>query len=218
MITHVAFDFDGTLADSMPVVVRLYNELAEKYRYGQLTAGNIEELRRLSILERCRRMGVPPYRLPWLVVQMGRSLRNAMHSIEFNEGIPALLEHLKSRGLQLLILSSNREENIRAFLKHHAAEGLVTGIHCSSSLFGKARLMRAVMRRAGLQPQQLVYVGDELRDVEACKEVGVKVIAVRWGADAPELLQQAGPDHLAESPHEIAECVRRWSTAPFTAP
>jgi len=212
VITHVVFDFDGTLADSKEAIVRLYNTLAEKYRYGKLTADNFEELRKLSILERCRSMGVPPYRLPWLAVQMGRSLRSEMTSIRFNEGIPELLRDLRGRGHQLLILSSNREENIRAFLKHHATEDLFEGIHCSSSLFGKARLLRALMRRAGLQREQLVYVGDEQRDVEACKKVGVKVIAVRWGADALELLRRAGPDHIAEHPRDIAGCVNRWST------
>jgi phosphoglycolate phosphatase len=213
VITHVVFDFDGTLADSKEAVIGLYNELAEKHHYGKLTADNLEELRRLSMLERCRRLKVPPYRLPWLVVQVGRALRSAMHSIEFHEGIPELLKDLRSRGLHVLILSSNREENIRAFLRHHAAEDLVEGVHCSSNLFGKARLMRAMMKRSGLQPEQLVYVGDELRDIAACREVGVKVIAVRWGADALEVLRQAGPDAIAEHPRDIADYVSR-SSAP----
>lgn len=213
MITHVVFDFDGTLADSKEVVIGLYNALAEKHGYGRLTADNIEELRRLSILERCKRLKVPPYRLPGLVVQVGRSLRGAMESIPFIEGIPELLKELRRRGLRLLILSSNREENIRTFLRHHAAEDLLESIHCSSSLFGKARLLRAMMKKTGLQREQLVYVGDEARDIHACREVGVKVIAVRWGADALEPLQQAGPDHIVERPLEVAECVSRWSAA-----
>jgi phosphoglycolate phosphatase len=58
-----------------------------------------------------------------------------------------------------------------------------------------------------------VYVGDEHRDVEACREVGVKVIAVRWGFDAEARLLAAGPDHLATAPGEVSECVKRWSGA-----
>ncbi|MFP2931709.1 HAD hydrolase-like protein [Pyxidicoccus sp. 3LG] len=210
-MTHVVFDFDGTLADSKDAVIRLYNELARKRGYKELAADNLEELRKLSILERCARMGIPPYRLPFLAVQMGRSLRNVMTSIEFHEGIPELLKELRLRGHPLLILSSNREENIRAFLRHHSAEALVEGIHCSSSLFGKARLLRAMMKQRGLQRHQLVYVGDEHRDVVACKDVGVKVIAVRWGADAEPRLREAGPDAIVERPAEVAEVVGRWS-------
>ncbi|PTL76148.1 HAD-IA family hydrolase [Vitiosangium sp. GDMCC 1.1324] len=214
MITHVVFDFDGTLADSKEAAVRLYNEVAGKSGYGLLTADNLETMRNLSVLERCRQLGVPPYKLPWLMVQITRRFRQAMQSIEFNEGIPELLQELRGRGLRLMILSSNDEGNIRAFLKRHSAEEWVEDVYCSSSIFGKARLLRALMKRAGLNPDQLVYVGDEHRDVEACKEVGVKVIAVRWGVDADARLRQAGPNHIADRPAEIVECVSRWSTAP----
>ncbi|MCP3137805.1 HAD hydrolase-like protein [Pyxidicoccus xibeiensis] len=211
MTTHIVFDFDGTLADSKDAVIRLYNALAEKRGYKALSADNLEELRKLSILERCARMGIPPYRLPWLAVQMGRSLREVMTTIAFHEGIPELLAELRRRGHPLAILSTNREENIRAFLRHHSAEALVESIHCSSSFFGKARLLRALMKQRGLRPDQLVYVGDEHRDVVACKEVNVRVIAVRWGADAEARLREAGPDAIAGHPAEVAELLSRWS-------
>ncbi|HEX8437941.1 HAD hydrolase-like protein [Archangium sp.] len=214
MITHVVFDFDGTLADSKEAFIGLYNAFAEKNHYGKMTAENLDALRKLSVLERCRQLGVPPYKLPWVMMQVGRSFRNAVQSIDFHEGIPELLKELRGRGLKLMILSTNSEENIRAFLKRHAVEAWVEGFYCSSSIFGKARLLRELMKRAGLQREQLVYVGDEHRDVEACKEVGVKVIAVRWGFDAEVRLREAGPDHLAERPAEIIECVGRWSTKP----
>jgi phosphoglycolate phosphatase len=212
MITHVVFDFDGTLANSLHVAISLYNEIAEKKRYGKMTADNLAELRGMTVRERCRRLGVPIYMLPWLGVRIGRSFRSAIQSIEFNEGVPELLKELRSRGLELLILSTNDEENIRAFLKRHSAEEWVKDLYCGGGVFGKARRLRALMKRQGLRPDQLVYVGDEHRDVVACKEVGVKAIAVRWGADTEDLLKQARPDYIAERPVEVAECLGRWST------
>lgn len=211
MTTHIVFDFDGTLADSLQVAVRLYNAIAEKHRYGKLTADNLEGLRKLSIRERCNQLGVPLHKLPGLLVQVHRDFREAMPSIEFNKGIPELLKELRSRGFKLMILSSNDEKNIRAFLERHSAQEWVEDIYCSSSIFGKARLLRALMKRHGLEPDQLLYVGDEHRDVEACKEVGVKVIAVRWGADAEARLRQAEPNHIVDHPAEIAEYVGRCS-------
>ncbi|WP_257455239.1 HAD hydrolase-like protein [Archangium lipolyticum] len=211
MITHVVFDFDGTLANSLDVAIALYNEIAEKKRYGKMTADILPELREMTVRERCKRLGVPLYMLPWMGVRIGRSFRSAMQSIEFNEGVPELLKELRSRGLELLILSSNDEENIRAFLKRHSAEEWVKDLYCGGGVFGKARRLRALLKRTGLRPEQIVYVGDEHRDVVACKQVGVRVIAVRWGADAEELLKQAGPDYIAEHPAEVAECLGRWS-------
>jgi phosphoglycolate phosphatase len=211
VITHVVFDFDGTLVDSKHAAIETYNAIAERSRYGKLTADNLEALRKLSVLERCQQLGVPPYKLPWLVMQVGRDYRKAIDSIAFNPGIPELLTELRGRGLKLLVLSTNREDNIRAFLRRHSAETWVEGFSCGSGLFGKARLLRELMKRAGLRREQLVYVGDEHRDVEACKEVGVKVIAVRWGFDAESRLVEAAPDALADSPADVAAWVARWS-------
>ncbi|HZH75214.1 MAG TPA: HAD-IA family hydrolase, partial [Archangium sp.] len=184
MITHVVFDFDGTLVDSRELAVQLINELAEKGGFSRLTAENLEELRNLSIIERCSRLGIPTYKLPWMAIQLARSYRKGVPSLLFNEGIPELLKELRARGLKLLILSSNSEENIRAFLKRHSAEDWVEDIYSGGGAFGKASKLRTLLKRTGLRREQIVYVGDEQRDVEACKQVGVKVIAVLWGVDA----------------------------------
>ncbi|MNF15821.1 Pyrophosphatase PpaX [compost metagenome] len=46
-------------------------------------------------------------------------------------------------------------------------------------------------------------MGDELRDVQACKRIGVKVAAVTWGYDSVKLLTEAEPDYLCEAPVDI---------------
>ena len=213
MITHVVFDFDGTLADSRQAAIGLYNAVAQRKGYGTLTAENLPELSTLSVLQRCERLGVPVYRLPALMLEVSRGFRDVMHTVEFQPGARELLSALRAQGLRLLILSTNAAENIHAFLRRHGVEDLVDEVLCSSRIFGKGRLLRSLMKSTGLRPEQLVYVGDEHRDVEACREVGVRVIAVRWGVDAESRLLEARPDHLAREPAEVAECVSRWSAA-----
>ncbi len=204
MNTHVAFDFDGTLVDSGAAIVRLYNEVADRQGYGRMTAANLAELRRLPALERCRRLNVPPHRLPWIVLQVGRRYREAIDAIEFQPGVADLLTTLRARGVRLSIVSTNEAENIRAFLRRHDAEAWIDEIHCSRAMFGKARLLRGLMKRAGLTPDRLVYVGDEHRDIEAGREVGARTIAVRWGFDDEARLREADPDYLATHPAEVA--------------
>ncbi|HEX8702520.1 MAG TPA: HAD hydrolase-like protein, partial [Myxococcaceae bacterium] len=161
--------------------------------------------------ERCKALGVPAYKLPGLVLQVGTLYRKSIHSIGFFEGIPELLRELRSWGLKSVIVSTNEEENIRAFLKAQSAEALVEDVICSSRIFGKAQLLRALMKRTRLEPNQLVYVGDEYRDIVACKKVGVRAIAARWGFDAESRLVEAEPDAIVTRPAEVADFVRRWS-------
>ena len=80
---------------------------------------------------------------------------------------------------------------------------------CAASLFGKPAKFRRVIRRAGVEPSQVIAIGDEARDIEAARAVGVACGAVCWGYAAPAALRALGPDHVFERMDEIA-----WTLCP----
>ena len=108
------------------------------------------------------------------------------------------------------VLSSNTEDNIAAFLKKNGLE-LFEHIR-SSNLFGKDKAIGRFMRQLGLQTDELLYVGDELRDIEACKKAGVRIVAVAWGYDPLPLLVSGNPDGIAKTPEELLRFVRRMQS------
>jgi len=55
----------------------------------------------------------------------------------------------------------------------------------------------------------VIYVGDEIRDIEASKKSGIPVIAVSWGLNRRELLSSLFPDQIADDPKELFGCVQR---------
>lgn len=55
---------------------------------------------------------------------------------------------------------------------------------------------------------EVIYVGDETRDVEAAKKVGVKVIAVTWGINSEKILRKQNPDYLIVKPKELIEVLK----------
>lgn len=209
MVTDVVFDFDGTLVDSRALVLRLYNEIARRRGFSLLTASNLEEMRSLPLLERGRRLGVSPFHVPGLVGEFLQNYRKELSELGFYEGIPELLSELRARGLRVSILSSNEESNIRDVLRRHGVEDWVAGIQGGSRVFGKARPLRSLMKRRGLSREQLVYIGDERRDVEACRQVGVRIIAVSWGFDSLSALRDAGAEVIVDSPAGILDSLER---------
>ncbi|MCR4313329.1 MAG: HAD hydrolase-like protein, partial [Candidatus Roizmanbacteria bacterium] len=54
-----------------------------------------------------------------------------------------------------------------------------------------------------LDRSEVIYVGDEIRDVEACKKTGIKIIGVSWGLHTIEALEKAGVDYITKKPLEI---------------
>jgi phosphoglycolate phosphatase len=53
----------------------------------------------------------------------------------------------------------------------------------------------------------VIYVGDEQRDIAACKKCGVPIIWAGWGYDAIEIIKQEAPDYMIYTPKEILRIV-----------
>ncbi|WP_343058260.1 HAD family hydrolase [Deinobacterium chartae] len=205
------FDFDGTLADSASVAVALYNRVAQPRGWGLLTPENLEELRGLSMQGRFVRLGIPPRAVPALVVRLIRLYRAEAARVPLHPGVPELLRDLRARGYRLFVVSTNAEETIRAVLARHGLEQAVEEVRTSGRLFGKGRLLSGLLRRHHLLPQRSVYVGDELRDLEASRQAGLRFVAVSWGVDTASGLQRAGPDALVHHPAEITRWLESWA-------
>ena len=80
----------------------------------------------------------------------------------------------------------------------------------SGSTFGKHKVINKWLRIENINPEKVVYVGDEVRDIDAAKKTGIKVIAVGWGFNSQEALAAQNPDFLIERPQELIEIMNSW--------
>jgi hypothetical protein len=99
-------------------------------------------------------------------------------------------------------------ENINAFLSHNKISSF-DNIISSGGLFGKAKAIKDFLSQQALDSQEVVYVGDECRDIIACQKNKVRVIAVTWGYDSEELLAGYHPDALVHHPLELCNAILR---------
>ncbi|KFA92562.1 HAD hydrolase-like protein [Archangium violaceum] len=217
MISNVVFDFDGTIANSKSALLGVYNQVAEKHRFKPMAEEDIPVLSRLSIPERCSKMGVPLYKVPSLMVEVARSYRNVVDSVRAFDGMLSVLQTLHRHGLTVGIISSNATENIQRFLAKNGMESVVRRVHCSSNLFGKDKVISRYLKTYGLTSEQVVYVGDEERDVVACKKTKLRVLSVSWGLDSLDVLTRVNPDSIAHQPTDILQWVARLNGLPHLA-
>jgi phosphoglycolate phosphatase len=202
MIKYVVFDFDGTLADSKALVVSLFNELAQKHGYKKIESSNLDYIRSLSIIERCRFLGVPLYKIPFFSARFLSQYKKSCGSILLYDGIKELLEQLQKNGYQLAVLSTNSESNIRTILSTHQIHS-ITEFYCSSDLFGKGKMIKKFLEKHRLKSSEIIYIGDEYRDMTACRENNVKGIWVSWGYDLQKKDTDYQLDYIAHSPEEL---------------
>jgi phosphoglycolate phosphatase len=205
MSKYIIFDFDGTLVDSKYAFQTAWNRLAEKHGFGRIESEQIEELKNLTFKERGKLLKFPLYKIPMVVPELTRLYRESIQSVHLYKGIKEMLQHFSEKGFHLAIISSNSEENIRSFLKDNDLSESVSEVMCSSRIFGKDRMLRKFLNKHQLQTSDIVYIGDESRDILACKKIGVKVVWVSWGFDAEEVVIGHQPDHMVYSPQELED-------------
>jgi phosphoglycolate phosphatase-like HAD superfamily hydrolase len=208
MTKTIIFDFDGTLADTFEVIVSITNSLAVEFGYQPVGEKDIPKLQNLSSREIVRQSGISFFKIPFLIKRLRRELENRITEVNLFPGIKKLIIDLKAEGYSLGIITSNSRENVIALMAINGLENSFDFICSSSKLFGKHKSIAKLLKREKLNRQDVFYVGDETRDIDAAKKAGVRAIAVSWGFNSPEALARHNPDFLASNPQELREFIK----------
>ena len=203
----ILFDFDGTLADSKGLAISLINQFAPKYKYHKVEDPNeIEKLNLMSLRERMKYVGISMFSLPFLLRDIQTAYKEKIKAILPIEGMDQLVQELAKAGYPLAIITSNREPIVKQFVQTHQMDVFST-IHGERDIFGKGKVIRQFLEDHQLTVNDAVYIGDELRDIEACHQVGIPIYAVTWGFDPEPLLQSGNPTRLIHSPQALWEAI-----------
>lgn len=206
MIQLVIFDFDGTIANTLEATVKIYNKIASKHGLKKIKPYEIDSLRDLGARELIRKFKVSTLKIPFLIREFRSNLKKDIQNILPVEGIDQVFRDLKRKKIRTGIVTSNSKENVQLFLKEWGITN-VDFIHSESSLFGKGKVLSHVVQQQGISRKETIYVGDEVRDIEAAHDVRVAIIAVSWGFNSKKRLIQSKPDYLISKPKEILKII-----------
>jgi phosphoglycolate phosphatase len=203
--TTLLFDFDGTLAETMMLIHKVFNRLSSVYRYSHLPEEEIEKVRHLNIKDFFKYCGIPFWKVPIIAIHARRLMHSDIHEVHPPAGLVEVLTRIHNSGnYEMDILTSNRRKNVLKFLSGHSM-GWFDEVHSTRAILSKKRRVEKYIRQNGLDPQNLYYVGDTSVDVESARHAGAKVVAVSWGLNTSEALARCNPDHLVDHPSQLLD-------------
>lgn len=202
----VIFDFDGTIADTMPHVIDILQGLSTKYGYTKLSTSEIQKLQELSIREIFKIAGIPFYKLPFIVSDVKKMMSEQISLVKPIDGISQEIHTLKESGYSLGLVTSNNREIVLSFLKENDLD-IFDYIHTGTTVFGKARAVQKFLEKYSLINDQVIYIGDEIRDIEATQKVKIPIIAVTWGYNSNKGLAKYNPNYLVDKPEILHEVI-----------
>ncbi|MGN0071258.1 MAG: HAD family hydrolase [Atopobiaceae bacterium] len=204
----VVFDFDGTLADTAPYIIRTAKTVLREAGLPEERMKDVPQL-----------IG-PPFPQAFSQVfgysaEDAQKITNRYREIYSSlgpeawpafDGVKELLETLASSGRTLAIASSKRMHLVQKSAEDAGIAPLFSFIEGkrSDAPQTKVQTLQLVLEEAGTM--DAVMVGDRHFDIDAARAVGIPGIGVLWGKTAPRReLEEAGASAIAATPKELGE-------------
>lgn len=207
----VIFDLDGTLLNTLGDLRAATNHALE---VRGLPPHSMEEIRqfigngiRLLI---CRAM---PEGTPEAEIDAALDDFKAYYAAHIHDrtvpydGIPQLLTALRKRGIKVAVLSNKIDSASQQLIEYFFPEktDVVFGEHVGVPRKPDPTSCRMVMQQIGVQPEQVLYVGDSGTDMQTAKNAGLYAVGVTWGFRSKEVLLKYGADVLVHRPEQILQ-------------
>lgn len=206
---YIVFDFDGTIADSIDLGFRIFNRIAPEYNLQQIDEEIKKEIVTKHPQELLKKYGISHLKVITLLLRLRKEFTQHIDEVALISGMEQALNDIKNAGLRIGILTSNSVVNVRKVLDKYGLSPIIDFVYSGKSLFGKDKVIRSMLKKEAISPDNVIYVGDETRDVEASKKAGIPVVAAPWGFSSLQSLEAAKPNEIAEKPASLLECAWR---------
>jgi pyrophosphatase PpaX len=206
-LTTALFDLDGTLIDSIRLILDSYHHTLSRHN---LPARTDEEW--------LRGVGTPLHvqfsawqESPEILEAMIATYRafNLEHHdrmVAIYPGVLDVVREIKAAGVQTgLVTSKNRHGAVKG-LKLVGLEALMDVLVCADEVANPKPHPEPVEKAVallGANPTTTVYVGDSIHDMHSGRAAGVRTAAALWGPFKRPHLESAEPDYWLERPADL---------------
>lgn len=208
-IKYIVFDFDGTLVDTIDMAINIFNKIAHEYNLKQIEEEDRIALTTQKPKDLMKIYEVTQLKVVLLLLRIRKEMGKNLSDLKIVSDIKETLQELKQSGFRLGILTSNSKNNVGIFLENNGLADIIDFIYSGKSLFGKDKVMKSMLEQEKISKDEIIYVGDEIRDIEASRKVGIPIISVSWGLNTREILESFKPDLMAHTPKDLPGCIQK---------
>lgn len=210
-IHTVLFDLDGTIIDSIDLIVDSYLHTFRSHGLPMLSREEIIH----GIGTPLRTVfgawtDDPATMESWIATYRGYNLAHHDTRVSAFPGMVPLIRTLAERHVPLgLVTSKNRVGAVRGLELVGLGDTMQVIVGADDVVKPKPdpEPVRRALDALDAAPEGTAFVGDSHHDIESGRAAGVTTIGVTWGPIAREHLVRAGAHHICDHPDEVQRLV-----------
>lgn len=186
----VAFDLDGTIGDTIPLCIRAFKKAVIPYIGHELSDDDVIQTFGLNEQGMIGSIIDTPHKESALedFYTIYKNLHEQMCPRPF-PGIRKLITDLKQSGIIVALITGKGAKSCDITLQQFDMNTLFDKVLTGNEVRNiKADSLKWLLQSYHLSPCEVVYIGDTIADIKACKAIGVDCLSAAWGV--PEKVAQ----------------------------
>ena len=209
----VIFDLDGTLLDTIEDIKVTMNSALRRYNYPEFS---VEEYKYFVgkgvdnlIREVMKTASIPSSAFKGLKEAYYEIYKHqATINTKLYEGMSSLLSELKTKNISLNVLSNKPHSQTVEVIKHYFGDKVFDFVYGKKEDFSPKPDPASALdltKALGIQPEEVLYIGDTETDILTAKNAGFYSVGVLWGFRKEDELVRAGACEIVKHPLEILD-------------
>lgn len=204
--TLIIFDWDGTLMDSIGLIVESMHIAGEAHGF-RTTDQAVKDIIGLSLMHGIEILYPQASEAQKLAIQQSYAeyyIPNS-HRTPFFMPIDDMLLTLKQQDKQLAVATGKKRKGLDRVLEASASRHYFTITRCADESGSKPdpQMLRDILDYTKQPISQAVFIGDSIYDIQMANRLGMTSIAVNYGTASSSELAAEQPTYQVDTPQEL---------------
>jgi phosphoglycolate phosphatase len=195
-ITHILWDWNGTLIDDAWLCVDIMDKLLQRYDKPGLTLERYQRIFDFPVRDYYQRLGFDFAVTPFEQVgtEFMEEYYDRWRSCSLQKDVTTILHRLAARGLPQAVLTAAPSRLVEEGAAHFSLSSFFQTINGLDHHYadGKLAVARTWLARANVQPQSVLLIGDTTHDFEVAHDLGMACLLIGSGHHHADRLRTCG--------------------------